>query len=187
MGKKISVDSATMINKVFEVIEAKKIFEVSYNQISILIHPNSYAHAILEFSNGLFEIVAHETSMKIPIYNSLFGSNKKLNFPYKKIQLNNLNNLKLKNVSKVKYPSTKILNLLPKKDSLFETILVTANDEFVNQFLNHKIKFTKISKNLIKFLNKSEFRKYKYIKPKNIKEILDLSDYVRLKICSKVI
>ena len=49
MGKKISIDSATMINKIYEVIEAKNIFNLSYNQISILIHPNSYIHAIIEF------------------------------------------------------------------------------------------------------------------------------------------
>ena len=53
MGKKISTDSATMINKVYEVIEAKKIFNINYKKIKILIHPKSYIHAILKFNNGL--------------------------------------------------------------------------------------------------------------------------------------
>ena len=71
MGKKISIDSATMMNKVFEIIEAKNIFNVSYKKLSILIHPKSYIHAIVKFNNGMTKIIAHDTSMKIPILNSL--------------------------------------------------------------------------------------------------------------------
>ena len=78
MGKKISVDSATMINKVFEVIEAKKIFKISYDKLSIIIHPKSYVHAIIKLKNGLTKIIVHDTSMKIPIFNSLYSSNKNL-------------------------------------------------------------------------------------------------------------
>ena len=72
MGKKISIDSATMMNKVFEVIEAKNIFNLDYNKISILIHPKSYIHAIIKFNNGQIKILAHEPNMKIPIHNSLY-------------------------------------------------------------------------------------------------------------------
>ena len=56
MGKKISIDSATMMNKVFEIIEAKKIFNLKYNQLEILIHPQSYLHAIVKFNNGLTKL-----------------------------------------------------------------------------------------------------------------------------------
>ena len=52
MGKKISIDSATMMNKVFEIIEAKKIFDVNYKKLSILTHPQSYIHSIIKFNNG---------------------------------------------------------------------------------------------------------------------------------------
>ena len=80
MGKKISIDSATMINKIYEVIEAKNIFNIPYKNIGILIHPKSYIHAILKFNNGLIKIIAHDTTMKIPIFNTLFIIiNKKLN------------------------------------------------------------------------------------------------------------
>ena len=77
MGKKISVDSATMINKVYEVIEAKNIFNLPYNKINILIHPNSYVHALLKFNNGLIKIVVHDTTMKIPIFNTLYNNSQK--------------------------------------------------------------------------------------------------------------
>jgi 1-deoxy-D-xylulose-5-phosphate reductoisomerase len=79
MGKKISIDSATMINKVYEVIEARNIFNINYKKIKILIHPKSYVHAILKFDNGLIKIIAHDTTMRIPIFNTLYlNSDKKL-------------------------------------------------------------------------------------------------------------
>ena len=68
MGKKISVDSATMINKIFEILEAKKIFNISLKKLKILLHPNYYVHAIVKFKNGLIKMLIHETSMKIPIF-----------------------------------------------------------------------------------------------------------------------
>ena len=73
MGKKISIDSATLMNKIFEVIEAKKIFNIEFNKFKILIHPQSYIHAIIKFKNGLIKIIAHDTDMKIPIFNSLYN------------------------------------------------------------------------------------------------------------------
>ena len=72
MGKKITIDSATMMNKVFEVIEAKKIFNLNYKQLEILIHPKSYLHAIVKFNNGLSKLLVHDTNMKIPIFNSIY-------------------------------------------------------------------------------------------------------------------
>ena len=76
MGKKISVDSATMMNKVFEIIEAKKIFNISYKKLSILIHPKSYVHAIIKLKNGITKIIVHDTDMRIPIFNSIYASSK---------------------------------------------------------------------------------------------------------------
>ena len=183
MGKKISIDSATMMNKVFEVIETKNIFKLKYNNINILIHPNSYVHAIVKFKNGLIKILAHDTSMKIPIFNTLYyGLNKKINS--RLLDIKKLNNLNLKNVDIKKFKSIKILKSLPQISSLYETILVVANDEFVNLFLKNKIKFTEITEHILRFLKIKEFQKFKRLKPKNIQEIVELSKYVRLKIRS---
>ena len=60
---KITIDSATMMNKVFEIIEAKKIFNLNYKQLEILIHPKSYLHAIVKFNNGLSKLLVHDTNM----------------------------------------------------------------------------------------------------------------------------
>ena len=180
MGKKISIDSATMINKVYEVIEARNIFNINYRNIEILIHPKSYVHAILKFDNGLLKIIAHDTTMKIPIFNTLYSNNDK-KLKSKKIDINSLNNLDFKIVELKRFPIVKLLNFLPPKQSLFETVIVSANDTLVELFLNDKIKFIDIQKKLFKIINKTIFLKLKNKYPKKIKDIVELNNYVRLK------
>ena len=186
MGKKISIDSATMMNKVFEIIEAKNIFNIEYKKLSILIHSKSYVHAIIELKNGLIKIIAHDTNMQIPIFNTLYTTTNK-SFNSNKLQIDKLNNLELKNVDQKKFPYVKIIKFLPKKTSLFETVLVSANDTLVNLFLSKKIRYTDMQKILFKLISKNEFKKFKQLRPKNIKEIIDLSNYVHFKITSKSI
>ena len=181
MGKKISIDSATMMNKVFEVIEAKKIFNFEYDKIEILVHPKSYVHAIVKFKNGLTKILIHDTNMTIPIFNSVYQKFEKIISP-KKINLDILNNLNLKPIDVKKFPVVDVLKKLPKNDSLYETILVAANDLLVSKFLKKEIKFVDISIILLKLLKSKEFMSYKSIKPKNANDILKLHDYVSLKI-----
>ena len=181
MGKKITIDSATMMNKVFEVIEANKIFNISYNKLKILVHPKSYVHALIKFSNGLTKILIHDTNMKIPIFNSLYPDFEK-KIKSKNLDLQIINNLNFQEIDKKRFPILKILNSLRNKDSLFETVIVSANDELVKMFLDKKIKFLDISKMLLKFINQDEFKKYSSKIPKNIDEIKQLNDYVRLKI-----
>ena len=72
MGKKITIDSSTLMNKILELIEAQRIFNLPNDKIDILIHPNSLVHAIVQFKNGLTKILYHETSMIIPIANAIF-------------------------------------------------------------------------------------------------------------------
>jgi len=181
MGKKISTDSATMINKIYEVIEAKNIFDIEYHKIDILIHPKSYVHAILKFSNGLSKIIVHDTTMKIPIFNTIFfNSSKKIKS--KKIDIMSLNNLDLKKINPIRYPMINLIKLLPKKQSLFETVIVSANDKLVELFLKKKISFLDIQRKLFKIIKKKEFLKFKNKSPKNLREISDLNKYVRLKI-----
>ena len=183
MGQKITIDSATMMNKVFEVIEAKKIFNLDYNKLDIFIHTQSYVHAIVKFHNGLTKMLIHDTSMTIPIFNSLYPNFAKKIYS-KNLNLDIINNLDFKKVNLNKFPSVKILKKLPKIDSLFETIIVTVNDNLVKQFLNDEIKFTDISKILLKILKNKDFIKYKAIIPKNINDILKLSKYVSFKMKS---
>ena len=187
MGKKISIDSATLMNKIFEVIEAKNIFKIPYKKIRVLLHPKSYIHAILQFKNGITKIIAHDTTMEIPIFNSLHDNKKfynDTNFP--ELNLKILNNLNFNHVNPVRYPVIKLLNILPKKNTLFETVIVSANDKLVELFLKKKISYTSIQKELLKLTNLQDLKKFKRVRPKTIKDILELNDYVRLKILKKV-
>tara|TARA_B100000989_G_scaffold296350_1_gene279400 strand:+ start:1974 stop:3137 length:1164 start_codon:yes stop_codon:yes gene_type:complete len=181
MGKKITIDSATLMNKVFEVIEAKNIFDIDYDKISILTHPKSYVHTIIKFKNGLSKILIHEPDMTIPIYNSVYFKENK-NIKSRPVDFKNLNNLNLKKVNKNKFPLVKLLNKLPKHPSLFETILITVNDYLVNKFLDRKINFLELTKLIIKISKLKEFQKFKKIKPRNINQIYNLRDYVHLKL-----
>ena len=185
MGKKISTDSATMINKVYEVIEAKNIFNIPYDKIEILIHPKSYIHSLIKFSNGLIKIIAHDTTMKIPIFNTINNDNdKKLNSKIVNFEI--LNNLNFNKVDLNRYPMVKLMKHLSSKSSLFETVIVSANDKLVDLFLNNKIKFTDIQKELFKIINLKEFQKFKKKSPNKINEIKKLNHYVHLKILKKV-
>tara|TARA_Y100000768_G_scaffold334476_1_gene275199 strand:- start:4448 stop:5617 length:1170 start_codon:yes stop_codon:yes gene_type:complete len=183
MGKKISIDSSNLMNKVFEVIEAKKIFNIDYNQLDILIHQDSYVHAIIEFKNNINSIVAHNTTMDIPIFNTLYNNKifKEKNNNYA-LDLKKLNNLSLRKVDLNKFPLVTLLSLLPKKDSLYETVLVSANDCLVNLYLNKKIKYTDIYSKLLRVINLKEMKLLKRIYPKKISDIYKIDNYVRSKI-----
>ncbi|MDB4157316.1 1-deoxy-D-xylulose-5-phosphate reductoisomerase [Candidatus Pelagibacter sp.] len=186
MGKKITIDSATLMNKVFEIIEAKKIFNLQYKNLKILIHSKSYVHAMVKFKNGLTKILIHDTSMTIPIFNSLYENQKK-EIRTKPLNFSAINNLSFENVNLKKFPVVKILKKLPHNNSLFETVVVAANDKLVRLYLDNKIHFLDISKMLLKIVNDKQFFKYKHIKPKRIEEIVKLNDYVSVKVDSLVI
>ena len=180
MGAKISVDSSTLMNKVFEIIEAKKIFNIELKKFKILIHPKSYVHAIVKLKNGLIKIVAHDTDMKIPITNSLYLNENKF-IKTKKINVKILNNLRLTEVNKKQFPLIKLLKAVPKNNTLFETLLVSMNDELVSLFLNKKISYDQISKNLLSRINSKSFSKFKRKKLNNLAQIEKLNNFVRLK------
>ena len=181
MGKKISIDSATMINKVYEVIEAKNIFGIPYEKIQILVHPKSYIHAIIKFKNGLIKIIAHDTTMKIPIFNTIHSNTDKT-ISSNKLNINLLNDLKLSQVDNKRYPIIKLLKLLPKDHTLFDTVVVSTNDILVELFLKKKIKFIDIEKKLLHIIKSKVFLKYKNIYPRNTKDIINLNKDVRLKV-----
>ncbi len=181
MGKKISIDSSTMMNKVFEVIEAKNIFNLKYNQIKILTHPKSYIHSLIRFKSGITKILLHDADMKIPIHNSIYFHNKK-EIITKPLNLKILNNLQFKKIDYKKFPLVNILNKLPNRNSLYETALLTINDYFVSKFLNKKINYKQLTKLIYKNSIDQKFTKFRLKKPKSVSDIYKLRDYVSLKL-----
>ena len=180
MGKKISVDSANLMNKVFEIMEANRMFNFDLEKYKILIHPQSYVHAIIKFKNGLIKMLLHDTDMKIPIFNSIYDDKLKY-ISSKKINSKTLNNLNFYEVDKTKFPSIKLLKKISKENTLYDTVITIANDELVKLFLQHKISLRQVVTNLVKIINLKEYKKYFSKKPTSLNEIHKVRKLVRLK------
>ena len=97
----------------------------------------------------------------------------------KKLDFKTLNNLDFRDINPSKFPLVKVIKMLPNNTSLFETILVSINDKFVELFLKNRIKFTDISIKMNKILNLYNFKKYKKIKPKNIEQIIKMDTKIK--------
>ena len=171
MGKKISIDSATLMNKIFEVIEAKKIFNFDINKLKIIIHPKSYIHAIIHFNNGLVKFIAHDTNMAVPIKNSLYMNFKPFTYNDGKLKFKFLNGLNFIHPDIKKFPVIKLLDSVKNKSSYYETILISINDYLVDKYLKGHINYSCLNNNLIKLTKIPYFTRYYNSKPKNIIDI----------------
>ena len=119
--------------------------------------------------------------MKIPIHNSIYLSDKK-KIKSKPLDINILNNLEFKKIDYSKFPLAKILNILPKNNSLYETALITINDFFVLKFLNKEIKYNQLVRLINKFAHNKNFMKLRNMQVKKIEDIYKIRDYVSLKL-----
>ena len=181
MGKKISIDSATLMNKVLEVIEAQKIFNISKNKIGVLIHPESLIHAFIEFKNGLTYFLYHETSMTVPIANAIFDCNIEIKKYLKKNKFNfekNIKNMTFRKVNSKLFPSIKLIKEINKYPST--SIIVNAvNEILVDQFLRKNIEFLSIYRTIKTILNDRNYIKYAIRKPHNINQITEIDQWAR--------
>ena len=186
MGKKISIDSANLMNKVFEVIEACRIFKFNKKKYRIMIHPQSYVHSIIRFKNGLIKMILYNTDMKIPISNTLYGrKNHVLNV--KKIDANILSKLSFQNVNTKRFPSIKLINKCLNLGFLAPTIVNASNEVLVSLFLTKKIGFLKIVKTINKIFRDKDFKKHAKRKPKSIKDIQITDNWARLKTVARCV
>ena len=172
MGKKISVDSSTLMNKVLEIIEAVKLFSINLDKFKIVVHPQSLVHSILELKNGLRIFLYHEPDMRIPIANAIEDSNtnfKNFDFNFKKIS----DKLTFLSVDKAKFPVEEIIKKINVNNS--SPILINAaNEIIVDQFLKKKIKYVEIFKFLKLFLNTIEYIKTSKMKANSIEKVRKL-------------
>ena len=180
MGKKISIDSATLMNKILELIEAQKLFDIPNRKIDVLIHPNSLVHSIIELKNGLTHFIYHETSMLVPLANAMFDGNLDikgfLNPPKKKIL--QISNLVFEPVNEKLFPVIKLKKRINEHPST-PIIINATNEILVDQFLKKKIAFLTISKTIITILNNRNYKKYAIRTPKNIYQIKEIDTWAR--------
>ena len=188
MGKKISVDSSTLMNKILELIEAQKIFNLPKNKIDIIIHPESLVHAIVKFKNGITKFIYHETSMMIPLANAIFDENfnfdEFINFENSKIK-RNIQNLNFREVDNKKFPIIKIKKRLNEYPAT-PIIINTCNEILVDQFLRKKIAFLSIHKIILSILNDRNYRKYAIKDTKNLNQIIDIYKWTKTLTLKKI-
>jgi 1-deoxy-D-xylulose-5-phosphate reductoisomerase len=170
MGKKISIDSANLMNKILEVIEASLIFNLPINKFKIIIHPQSLIHAIIQFRNGLSSMLHHENDMKIPIANSLYDNFYIKNELSNKFSIDKILSFYNPNIKKL--PSIKILGLSRVLNETGFILINVLNEILVEKFLKNKILFTDIVYKLLDILNSKAVKNY--LKNNRIRHINDV-------------
>ena len=186
MGKKISIDSSTLMNKLFELVEAQKIFNIPNEFLEIIIHPNSLVHAIISFKNGFSLFVYHQTSMIIPISNAIFNGKVDIENFYKTNNKNKeIESLIFKKVNPKIFPTIKFKDLINKYPS--SPIIINSANEILNSyFMRGKIAFFDIFKTIRSILNDRYYKKYAIKKPNNYKQIIDIHNWAKLKTLEKL-
>ena len=176
MGEKISVDSATMMNKALEIIEAKYLFNLNISQINAIIHPESIIHAAINFHDNSSIGLLNEPDMKIPI-SYLFKLNDFKNNKENIFEQLNKKSLTFHKINKNRFPSIKLAYKVLEIGGLAPHIFNYSNELLVNLFLQKKIKFLDIVK-----YNEITLRKFldddKNIVQPNLKDIHNSSIWV---------
>jgi 1-deoxy-D-xylulose-5-phosphate reductoisomerase len=173
MGKKITIDSATLMNKGFEVIEVSRLFHLSPSQIRILIHPHSIVHSLVEFQDGSVLAQMGVPDMKLPIQYALTFPERKSS-PVKLLDLAKIQKLQFFTPAFKKFPCIQIAYDALKKGDTFPAVLSAADEVVVESFLKRKIPFPKIPEIL-----KSVMRKHKPLPHPSLEEILRADRWAR--------
>ena len=189
MGKKISVDSATLMNKILELIEAQKLFNLPEKKIEIIIHPESLIHAIIVLKNGLSKFIYHNTTMKIPLANAIFNKNLEIDNFLSKKELkrinHSINNLSFQKVNQQIFP---IIKLKQRANEFPSTSIImnAVNEVLVDYFLQKKIPFLTIFKIIQTIMNDRNYKKYAIRRAKNINQIHEIDHWAREKTLKKI-
>jgi 1-deoxy-D-xylulose-5-phosphate reductoisomerase len=143
MGAKITVDSATLMNKGMEIIEAINLFDLSVDSIEVLIHPQSVVHGIVELKDGSFLFHVSQTDMKIPIMHALFYPHRK-DYPFERKNLLDLSPMSFEQVDREKFRALYLCKWSAQMGGAYVPALVGADQAAVEMFLKGRIKFLDI-------------------------------------------
>ena len=156
MGEKITIDSATLMNKAFEVIESHWLFNVDWNSIKVMIHPQSTIHSMVEFQDGSVKAQLGPPDMRLPIQYALFYPNRLSNELIPKLDTNNVYSFDLKPLNPDRYPCFELALTTAKNGGTFPTILSSADEVAVNAFLKGKLSFTQIPNLIERVINEHQ-------------------------------
>lgn len=180
MGPKITIDSSTMMNKGFEVIEAKWLFDIEPENIEVVVHRQSLVHSMVEFIDGTIMANIGPKSMEIPISYALNYPNR-LSNNIEKLDLFKIKTLEFYKPDYNKFPCLKLAFDAIKKGHSAQVVLNAADEILVDQFLNKKIKYTDIPKYIGKMLNE-----HKPIEINTIDDIITLDNNIRTQLLNKL-
>lgn len=174
MGDKISVDSATLMNKGLEVIEAHWLFGTDYENIEVVIHPQSIIHSAVEFNDGSVIAQMGVPSMHIPIQYALTFPDRYRGLKTNSLSLTEIAKLDFELPDLNKFPCLRLAYEAGKKGDTYPVVLNAANEEAVYEFLNKKISLTDIAKTVEKCLES-----HNSIKNPNLDDIIQVDDWAR--------
>lgn len=175
MGAKVTIDSSTMMNKGFEIIEAKWLFDVDPSQIEVVVHRKSIVHSMVQYKDGTIMASLGPTAMQIPIAYAL-NYPKRLENQINKLNLFDIRDLTFEKPDLNKFKCLRLAYEAIQKGHSFQVILNAANEVLVDAFLNRKIKYTDIPNGIEKVMNMYEKRELN-----SVDEILAFDEEVKKK------
>lgn len=173
MGKKITIDSATLMNKGLEAIEASVLFDIPIDKIEIIIHPQSIVHSMVEFNDGCVMAQLSNPDMTLPIQYALSYPNR-TNCYIKRLDLTEVAKLEFFKPDFKKFKCLQIAYRCAKIGGTMTAVMSAANEIAVKYFLDGKIKF-----NMISYIVESVIKKHKAIKSNNISKYIEADLWAR--------
>ncbi len=178
MGQKISIDSATLMNKGFEVIEALHLFGLDYSKIEVLIHPQSIIHSMIEFIDGSILAQMSSPDMRLPIQYALFSNDRALN-SWSRLDFSKLEALTFSKVDTSRFPCLELAFEAGKLGGTYPAVLNAADEVAVDLFLKGKITFTDIPDLISKTLEK-----HKMTEMPSLEDIFEADSWTREELLS---
>lgn len=184
MGSKITIDSATLVNKAFEVIETHFLFNIPYENIDVVVHRESIVHSLVQFHDGQIKAVLSVPKMLFLIQYALFFPERMPN-SFERLDLSSVASLNFEKLDEKRFPAFSIVLKYARKGGSYLPSLVAVDEVLVNYFLNDEIKFIDYSSFFEKIMDKMEYKKIESIE--DIKETYSRTltfsnDYVRRRI-----
>ncbi|MBT07578.1 MAG: 1-deoxy-D-xylulose-5-phosphate reductoisomerase [Rhodospirillaceae bacterium] len=173
MGPKISVDSATMMNKALEVIEAFHLFPININQISVLIHPESIIHSMVSYWDGSFLAHLGNPDMKIPIAYALSWP-RRMPLRGSRLDITDVGKLTFRRASQQQFPALRLANEVLEEGGGSAIVMNAANEVAVQAFLQYEISFISILK-----IVEASLARIQYNKADSIEEIMSIDNEAR--------
>ena len=176
MGKKISIDSATMVNKVLEIIEAKYLFDLEDDQIDAIIHPQAVVHAMINYKNGITSALMNKPDMRIPI-SSLFFKFDAYSKQCKELSLLDYSKLEFYPIDHKKFPAIKLGKEVMKIGGMAPNVFNYLNELLVHEFITGRISFIDIVR-LNEINLEKIFAKNRNIMKPNLIDIRNINSWI---------